>query len=85
MDNLGIHVSLATLRSWPEYVAARDAFFGVGRVGRFWCRWVRPWLRPARQAELRARFEDAQGILRQEYFEQVLDQAAEEAAGKDCA
>jgi len=74
LDGLGIYKSMAEMESWPEYAAARKAFFGMGRLGRFWCGRIRPWLRPKRHRALEGHFKEMQVIFQEEYLAAVLEE-----------
>ena len=75
LDNLGTRLNVSELPGASEYRIARDSLFGKGRVGRFWCKHVRPWLFPLRQQVARQRFMVAQRIIRREMINAVFEKA----------
>ena len=76
LDNVGIHVRMSDTPSWALREALHRVMFGRGRLERFWCLSVRPWLMPRWQAQVEAAWERAGDLTRAELLAATLEQAS---------
>ena len=75
LDNLGVHINLADLPSAEIYTEAFSAYYGKGRLGRFWAMRIRPVIMPWNHYEINQRFRRAQRTMRQELLSTMLERA----------
>jgi len=61
-------ITLDVLQHWPAYRTARAALYGGSWLRRLYMRWLHPWLRPRRQAQLEADFHAARSVLMHDYL-----------------
>lgn len=73
LDNLGIVISMESLRGWPDYRAAHEKLFGTNWFSRFWSGRVYPLIRPKSYLMRKQRFGAEQARMRQQFLDAVLE------------
>ena len=75
LDNLGITISMESLRGWDDYKAARQELFGTNWLSRFWKGRIYPVVRPESYLGRVMRFETERLLMQQQFLIAVLERA----------
>jgi hypothetical protein len=72
LDNIGVCVDIGKLWTYPSYAEVQHRMYGGGLLSRFWCRHVRSWLQPKRQAEIERAYNDMRRKHQQAFMDAAL-------------